>query len=309
LRRFFLIASLIVLLASLLALLNVTARATPPKQPTIPVTVMPQLLRGFVAPAKRPTDELSRLLKSIKAIEHKSSQMTQTKRRKIAQAAMAASKTAGVDATLLIAIAKMESDFRPARVIGWRCRRKGYQSCMADCGITQHNISGSPKYVLRRCKKLARDYQLSFTKSAKEIAHHIKWCQRHHKWNRPLRRCVLNRYNSGTFYRTDARCNRRWRYCKTSCPDSPWNDKRLSDQEKQYQHKRRQQCKNRCFRVKRKCQSRARYWVKVLCYDYGARNGLRSRRPCRLAWSVRDIATKHYRAPRPKRSVQATASR
>lgn len=291
--------------------LSTTLLASPAKTPvvgqTAPATqpVVPKTLQTFVAPTKRPTEakELRQLVSAIKAIEDKGVRMTDRRRLKIAKAALAASKLTGVDATLMVAIGRMESDFRPLQVIGWGCKG-GPGRCIADCGITQHNITGNPKYVKRQCRKLAYNYRLSFKKSAQEIASHIRFCRKRAKRNQPLRRCVLNRYNGGTFYLTDRRCSSRWRYCKKSCPTVQWNSQDLTKAEKEHQYKRRKQCQNRCYRVKRKCQYRARYWVKVLCFDFGARNGVRARRSCRRIWSVRDIATKHYRPTKPKSPVR-----
>ena len=60
----------------------------------------------------------------------------QSKRLRIAKAAFAAEKATGVDAVFLIAVGRMESDFRPLYLVNSGCKNN-HRTCWADCGITQ----------------------------------------------------------------------------------------------------------------------------------------------------------------------------
>lgn len=296
----------------------------PSKKP--PAVILPPAdsvstaLQLFRAPEVRPNQakELQRLILAVKSIEDKGVRMTVKRRVRIATAALLASKATGVDASLLIAIARMESDFRGLQVVDWKCRDRRYKRCRADCGITQHYISGPSTWVIKRCKKLARDLNLSFLKSAKELATHIQYCQKRHKWNKPVRRCVLNRYNSGTYYRTARRCTKRWTYCsRFTCPKRSWvYAPDLVKGEKQHRYDIWVKAIRNCNRVKYKCLSRAAYWKKVMCFRYGAVHGIRSRRNCRRMgrcvgrgcprhWNLQDIATVFY----PARKATKVATR
>lgn len=250
-------------------------------------TVVRATIQGISALVTAETEEeqVKRLVKSIDAIKASSVGLSVARKARIAKAALAASKATGVDATLLIAVARVESDFRGLQVISWKCRDPRFQTCDADCGITQHHIGGKRRWVIQRCKSLARNYEESFLKSAKELAHHVEFCSSRPKYNIPLKRCVLNRYNSGTFYLTAERCNRRYNECQKWCP-------RAVDG---YTYTERLKCFRRCNKAATKCRSRSAYWKKVLCFDYGARRHLKPQRSCRYVWRLESIPTYFYR--------------
>jgi hypothetical protein len=222
---------------------------------------------------------LAQLVRSVDALTAKGFRFSQRYKLRIAQAALAAEKATGVDATLMIAVARAESDFRGLTQVSPLCVTPGVRNCQADCGITQHYISGPRRWVIKECNRLAQDFQRSFLKSAKEIARHIQWCKTHPKWHQPLRRCVLNRYNSGTFYYTKARCRRRWKPIRIQ----------RNETYEEYVVRRK-----RWRRGRARCYGRAAYWKKVLCFDFGARNFRRAKRSCRRCHSLNQIATRFY---------------
>lgn len=201
----------------------------------------------------------------------------------IADAALSAQERTGVDATFLIAVGRMESDFRNLVLINAACKygRRTY-NCYADCGMTQHHVRGSLKYVKQYCKKLAKSPKLSFYKSAQEFARHIDYCtdQKRLKRHLPTRRCILNRYNQGTFYRRVERCSRCWLNPK----------KFISLEVYQYMYR---DCKQR----RAKCRAKAAYWKKLTCFEYGARHNIRSKRSCRSCYSLAKIRTRFYNPP------------
>lgn len=305
---------------ALLLLVGVTpANAEVPQAPNSPGSssgTLPTIvaaLRSFVVPPVRPAPaaELQHLTKAIGAIESAGVKMTAARRLQIARAALKASVATGVDSTLLIAVARTESDFRGLQVVDWRCRSPRYRTCRADCGITQHYISGSRGWVIRRCRKLAEDYDLSFHKSAEELAHHIAWCRKHPRYHKPLERCVLNRYNGGPYYPTPKRCEARLRDCRATCPRLSWvYDPAITEQEdRQYRYQHYQRCRSACTGVQRKCRRRANYWLVVLCFDHGARTGQRAVRSCRSIWKRTDITTRFYRSALKPTDPPTTASR
>ena len=213
----------------------------------------------------------------------------QKRRVKIVTAAMKAEKATGVDAIFMIAMGRMESDFRPLQLIDARCGMRmqfgGRRACGADCGITQHRLYGGAKYVRRMCKKYATDYNLVFLKSAQEIARHVTYCKKnaHRKWNHPLRRCVLNRYNQGPFYRTRSKCKRSYR-CNRIRLDQ------FGDKTAWYTVFKA--CKKSYY----KCMNIAAYWTKLSCFEYGARNKVKSKRSCRRCFRFASIK-KFYPTP------------
>jgi hypothetical protein len=212
----------------------------------------------------------------------------QKRRVKLVVAALKAEKATGVDAVLMLAMGRMESDYRPLQLIDARCGMRtgmGYRrSCGADCGITQHRLYGGAKYVRRMCKKFAKDYNLVFLKSAQEIARHITYCKKNAKRNNPLRRCILNRYNQGTFYKTLKGCKRSY-----SCN---WRVRRSLFQDKDTWYRAYKDCKKRYY----KCRNIAAYWAKFSCFEYGARNKVKSTRSCRRCFRYKDI---HKFYPKP----------
>ncbi len=205
----------------------------------------------------------------------------QKRRERIVTAALKAEKATGVDATLLIALGRMESDFRELELIDRRCGKKKFGirfACGADCGITQHRLYGSARYVRKMCKVYAKNYNKVFLESAREIAKHIDFCRnqigkkRHH----PIRRCVLNRYNQGPFYKTRSRCHGIYK-----C----WHIKRAAFPTKKMWYSVYAPCQ----RSVKKCQYIASYWTKLSCFEYGARNKVRSIRSCRRCFYYKDI--------------------
>lgn len=218
----------------------------------------------------------------------KRSVKVQAKRLRIAKAAFDAEKATGVNATFLVAVGRMESDFRPLYLVNPGCQNHD-KLCWADCGITQHHVRGPGSYVKRRCRTVANDYSLSFLKSAQELARHVQYCRKnsYRKWNHPLRRCVMNRYNQGTFYLTMSKCRRRF-----SC-----NYKKDPKEDFDYYYDRL----NRCKRLRRKCVSRAAYWKKLSCFEYGARKQIKSIRSCRKCYSVSKIPS-FYGQPTPTKT-------
>lgn len=220
---------------------------------------------------------------------------SQKRREKIVTAALKAEKATGIDATFMIAVGRMESDFRPLQLIDSRCGQRTYngviRACGADCGITQHRIYGKARYVRRMCKKYATDYNLVFLKSAQEFARHVKYCKKNKKRHHPLNRCVMNRYNQGTFYKTKAGCRRYYRCNRLFINRFP---------SKEIWYAEYQGCK----KSRRKCFAIAAYWTKLSCFYYGARNKLRSKRSCRRCYSIKSIARVFYPAPPPQKPNQ-----
>ena len=215
----------------------------------------------------------------------KQAKKSQKRREKIVTAALKAEKITGIDATFLIAVGRMESDFRPLQLIDARCGQPlpfgGRRACGADCGITQHRIYGKAKFVRRMCRKYATDYNLVFLKSAREFAKHVKYCKENSKRNKPLNRCVMNRYNQGTFYKTRNRCKSYYKCNRLFISHYP--DKAMWYAE--YKG---------CKRSKRKCFAIAAYWTKLSCFYYGARNKLRSKKSCRRCYSIASITRDFY---------------
>lgn len=259
--------------------------------------------QGFLAPLTRPdeAEEVKQLVVAVKAIEDRWSRMTDQYRERIARAALKASKATGVDATLLVAVARQESDFQGMQSLHPRCRDPRYDFCQADCGVTQHHVRGPRRWVIKRCTQLAQDFDESFLLSAKEIRHHIDWCQKNAKWQAPIQRCVLARYNAGPFYPTPHRCSQGHATCQQTCMPVDWNDPDMDRKQRHYSL--RQACLNRCYVAQRKCRFRANYWIGVLCFDYGARRGLKATRSCRYVWSLAAIPAQY---PTSEDSASAT---
>ena len=202
----------------------------------------------------------------------------------IADAALYAEEQTGVDAVFMLAVERMESDYRGLILLNRECKKYKRGRCYADCGMTQHHVRGSYKYVMSQCRKLAKTPRYSFLKSAQEFARHITWCQdpKRGKRYKPIRRCILNRYNMGPAYRTSYRCMKSYPCHRYVRPPNvgmwPMYYMRLST----------------CWRVRRKCGSRAAYWKKLTCFEYGARFQLRSKKNCRWCYRLPQISTKYY---------------
>lgn len=291
-----------------------SAQASPARTPLLhhdghsTVKAFSQKLHLFIAPTPRPKKdaEIKQVISAVKAVAYRFKKMSDKRILRIAKAALKASRRYGVDAIMLIAIARMESDFVSSQDIPRSCHTK--KTCWAGCGITQHYIVGPSRWVLRRCQQIAHNYSLAFMGSAKEVAHHVRWCQKRKKHHKPLRRCVLNRYNSGTFYRTKWRCRRRFQRCLKMVPKLSWvREAGLLPAAQQYRKRIYRERKGRCWRSRNFCFRRAAYWKTVMCFDYGARNGLRSKiscrrmgrcvgRWCRRRLDLQDIPTKFYSA-------------
>ena len=249
--------------------------ATPDPLLQLTPTVTPEVV-DTPAYQKARVQKLSALVKSIDAIEDKEVGLTQTKKLAIAEAALNAQERTGVDAVFLIALARMESDFREIALVNTACKygQRDY-GCYADCGMTQHHIRGPARYVLRKCKELSRNHKATFLYSAQEIASHVRWCGKraHQPWNRPLRRCVLNRYNMGPHYYTARKCSRMFNCSSLSAEAQPY-----------------------CKASARKCYMRAAYWKRLTCFEYGARKQIRAAKSCRWCTNLAYVNTFFYPA-------------
>lgn len=180
---------------------------------------------------------------------------------------------------ILLGIAVSESDLRWWLKAGYGDR--------ADCGLTQINITGlslsyRSKSIL--CRKLTRDTKLSMQWTMKEL-NTIKqkycnaaWLARlksYHQWTH-LRgasddthfwRCVLNVYNQG--------------------PSFLWPRKNTCD----YKYTNREQISPEFQAgIKRRCESRNRYWLRTMCFAEGIRLGkppkYSRRRMTRAGWET-----------------------
>lgn len=211
------------------------------------------ILNGLLAapPAKGiPTEK--QLMEAIEAIRAPHIKLTVRYKRSLAKAALRAYRKTGVDPILMIAIARMESDFRRLIRPGLPCNPKYPKSfCWADCGVTQHHVRGYTSYVLRYCQYLKWNHKESFLQSSREIAYLKKWCKAKRPyyglkkpwtlWDRNYTRCILNQYNQGTYYKRAPRCWSR-------------KGKRFSQ-----------------------CMDLSAYWKKVQCFKYGAERLIRSK--------------------------------
>jgi hypothetical protein len=204
------------------------------------------------------------LVRGIKALEFQGLSLSPQRRGEIADAILEVSKETKIDPFLLVALARMESDFVGVASTQIQCRTNPKYICSADCGITQHHVTGPGKWVQRYCNELQRDIKQTFRKSAEELVRHVEWCQRHssNSWWGPLELCVLNRYNQGPYYRRDSQC---------SSVGEPGQD----------QASRKE--------LKRRCLIRAAYWKRVLCFHYGAVSGKQLVRSCRYTMNLESI--------------------
>jgi hypothetical protein len=180
----------------------------------------------------------------------------------------------------------VESDFRRITQVNAFCKAGIQQyGCYADCGMTQHHIRGTAKYVNARCKQLAHNVKEVFLLSATEIASHVKWCVEHayQPWFRPMRQCVLNRYNMGPYYKTADGC-RKQHNCSSLRVDLA---RETFDQFSR--------TLSSCRAQERKCVMRAAYWERVTCFEYGARKQVRSTKSCRWCTDVTYIQRYFYK--------------
>jgi len=258
------------------------------------LVLTPTIQDGADKTEQQQKDRLSKiqsLVKAISAVEDREVGLKDKDKLEIAEAALSAQERTGVDAVLMIAVARMESDFRRIALVNPRCKY-GFQQigCFADCGMTQHHIRGNARYVISYCKALAKNTKEAFFQSATEIASHVKWCHAHahQPWSRPLRQCVLNRYNMGPAYKTKSKC-RKWHSCDTLQRDQQWETveaftKRLAS----------------CKIQQRRCILRSSYWERVSCFEYGARRQVRSTRNCRWCTDITRIQSFFYKGATPE---------
>lgn len=291
------------------------AEASPPAQAESAGTdAMPTALKVFVAKKTAPHDE-ARLAKAVGALKPSTLYMSKRAVAQLVDAVIYASRKTGVDPYFLIAVARMESDFRhDVQMIHPKCYRAATKNCDADCGITQHWISGPKAWVIRYCKRLVKHPRLAVLKSAEELARHIKFCSgksRFAAWSlqalqssgapNPMQACVLQRYNSGPRFYHANKCARMYR-CR-----------RYVDANENTRGAKPRWIPNptyrRCAYKRSKCFGRAHYYAQALCFAYGARNGVSEKRSCRRCRDTRKIATDFY-APltKPDTSPKAPAS-
>ena len=312
-KRFFLTLMVLLFLIGTTTLTQEAAYANSVTSPTInPGTLLkgsdPLLVLKKMPPPPPETlahnTRVQALLKGLAAIMDGGIRLSTKRRLQIVSAAMYAQSKTGVDAMLLLAVARMESDFRNLVMINPACKYgRRSVNCFADCGMTQHHVRGSMEYVTRQCKKLARNLNYTFYNSAKELAHHVVWCKdpKHAAHHSNSRRCVLNRYNQGTFYKTKNKC-KRWH--------NPWKSYRAAQRypdeslkafriryKKAYRSPEWKAHYRSVLRQQWKCRHRAAYWTKVSCFEYGARNGVKSIRSCRRCTSLVSIRTSFYKTP------------
>lgn len=234
---------------------------------------------------------LPKIILAVRSLEFKGLRLSDEKRKKIAEAAYDVGLKYRIDPYFLVALARMESDFTAKPSFSPTCFMAERTACQADCGITQHALWGGKRYVLGQCKRLSRDHHYAMSKSAAELNKHIAWCKARQgsKWHRPFLRCVLNRYNSGHSYLTEARCTKRKRYCTSTCPKFSWVKDFIDEEDKHYRYKEYASCFSKCSAFQRRCKSRARYWKRLLCFYYGARTQKTLVRSCRYAHSLKNI--------------------
>jgi len=230
-------------------------------------TTVPDAIRtfvpGIVAPTTLPTDAM--IVRAIKALEARGVPVTDDRAAQYAKFILAAARRHGIDPYLLVAVARVESNFTPAVRPDFRCKTPGYQYCSQDCGVTQQNFSGRPKWVLARCKQVQQDPAESFMLAADELAKHAVWCREKIHLDSTPERCILNRYNGGPYYRRVEQCR------KMGCDALPL--------ERQ----------GRCRFSQRRCMVTATYWTKVMCYQEAARTATTPTKNCHWCWSVDDI--------------------
>jgi hypothetical protein len=230
--------------------------------------------------------KLQSIVKSISAVEDREVGLTDADKLVIADAALSAQEQTGVDAIFMVALARMESDFKKVTQVNAWCKAGlQTQGCYADCGMTQHHIRGPAKYVKTRCKQLAENVKEVFLLSATEISSHVSWClaRAHQAWYRPMRQCVLNRYNMGPYYKTADTCRKQY-----NC-----SSLRVDLQRETYDEFAK--ILSRCKAQERKCLVKAAYWERVTCFEYGARKQLRSTKNCRWCMNVQHIQSFFYR--------------
>ena len=252
-------------------------------------------IRSLVSDEVQKTDQyqksrritLESLVNSITAIEDKEVGLPYEAKLKVADAALSAQETTGIDAVFLIALARLESDFRNIINLNFECKYKiRNYGCYADCGMTQNHVRGPLKYVKARCERFNTDLRTSFRESAVELVSHTKWCnaRNYQSWHRPVRRCILNRYNQGPFYKTEEQCDKSWACSRLSAGDN----------ESVESFSRR---KALCNYSWKRCFTSAAYWKKLTCFEYGARKLQRSLRSCRYCTSIGLVSSFFYAKP------------
>ncbi|MFA5135498.1 MAG: hypothetical protein WC505_06970 [Patescibacteria group bacterium] len=241
-------------------------------QQDTPVTVSAGA-RGFVpslVASSRPPSKAD-IVKSIEALKAKGVPVSPEKVSKYADAILTASRQHSIDPYLLVAIARVESNFTAAVRKDIRCSLPRQGFCSQDCGVTQQNFSGAPKWVKFRCAQVQKDYKESFMLAAEELAKHTEWCREKIHLDRVPERCILNRYNGGPMYRKEEQCKRLYSQCSALPEDR----------------------KQKCLFGRRRCMIIATYWTRVLCFHQAARTATTPTRDCRWCWSV-DSIDKHF---------------
>lgn len=225
--------------------------------------MVPALMSSSVLPSR------AQVAGAIKAIAAKGVPVSDASAGLYADHILKAARVYGVDPYLLVAVARLESNFTGAIRADPRC--KTASTCAQSCGITQQYFSGPTVWVVRRCKQLQQDHEQSFLLAAEELAKHAAWCREKIHLDRIPERCILNRYNSGPNYHREDRCHRRWN-CDLLTGEA----------------------RNTCLPKRRRCMSLAKYWTRVMCFQHGARTATVPTRDCSWCWNVQDIP-RHFR--------------
>jgi hypothetical protein len=227
------------------------------------------LLPTIVAPARLPTE--AAIVTAITKLEAKGSPISPENKARYAKAILAAATTHRIDPYLLVAIARVESDFTNAQRTDYRCKLRNSSFCSQDCGITQQNVAGKPAWVLLKCAQITKSPEASFDAAAEELAKHALVCSQKLHLDKIPERCILQKYNGGPAYRRTEHCKR-----GHACEALP-----LEHQGK-------------CKASRRRCMIMATYWTRVLCFAEGARTARTPVKNCRWCWDAERIKD-HYR--------------
>jgi len=249
----------------ILVLLALQQQADP-----VVVTGVRAFVPSLVAPSVLPVR--ANVVRAIDALKTKGIPVSDDKVQRYADAILKAAQQHDVDPYMLVALARIESNFTGAIRPDYRCTQPGSTYCAQDCGITQQNFAGHPRWVKARCQQVRADPEESFRLAAEEIARHAVWCRDKQHLDKIPERCILNRYNGGPYYRREEQCRRSW-------------DCRTMPREHQ----------GPCLARKRRCMVVATYWTKVLCYQHAARTATTPTRNCHWCWNVQDIP-RHFEA-------------
>jgi hypothetical protein len=139
-----------------------------PRQGDVAVTTVRAFVPGLVAPASLPSrDQIGR---AIKVLEAKGVPVSDANVTRYADSILKAAKAHQVDPYLLVAVARVESNFTSATRLDYRCRVPGFRTCSQDCGITQQNFTGPRRWVLARCQQVRDNPDESIDLAARELA-------------------------------------------------------------------------------------------------------------------------------------------